>query len=151
MFHLSYQIENRFIHLGFNEHHGNSRRISNNLMSQFGIAITIKYLVSLVFRNISFILLLLSAFWNLVDLYYCYSLISVIICPLKLWMPLIAIYLRHKCSNLAYADFERFIDMSKFENNNTNQLNYEKQQLLDEKQAKSFLGSSNQRKSTKNS
>lgn len=130
MFHLSYQIENRFIHLEFSK----QQNESSTSCSPFG-------LVKFVIDNLSFIVLLLVAAWNLRDIYLFYSWVSILFNPLKLWMPLIAIYLRYKCVHLTAADFERFIDSSKLRSANS-QRNHETQQLLNEAQANQFFDSS---------
>lgn len=144
MFHLSYQIEHRFIHLDFSPNIKN--RLTNTRICTESKSIVlipfrlVKYLVLATLRNISFILLWFSAIWNLKDLFLCYSYIAILICPLKLWMPLVAVYLRHKCANLTVADFDRFIDTSKLRSAAAS-LNHGDQILLDDQEAKRLLNS----------
>lgn len=106
MFHLSYQIEHRFLHLDSNSN--NERRCSSSTKTSLAVCLFKKSAMAIL-RNISFIILLLHAASNLIDIYKFYSWPAILICPLKLWSPLIAIYLRHKCVRLSVGDFERFV------------------------------------------
>lgn len=105
MFHLSYQIEKRFVNMNKEE---SSIKITNCW--------------KLITQNFTFIILVLHCLLNIYDFYRSYSFVSAVLCPFKTWLLLIAFYLRHKCSNLSLSDFNKFIDTSKFNSvNKTNE------------------------------
>lgn len=126
MLHLSYQIERRFLKLTsqddiINSHQTNAYDSQSSLIHTVGSLSRLKrflYIKSYVIfhktiENISFLVLIATSLFQIKDLYLAYSIISVILCPLKTWLLVLAIYLRHKCINLTVNDFEKFIDNSK--------------------------------------
>lgn len=109
MFHLSYQVEKRFVHLDYTPTPVKS--VSLNQPLNLAIRVVRAGIVAFA-QNLSFVVLTAHVAWNLIDLYKFYSLVAILVCPLKLWMPLAGVYLRHKCSRLTAADFERYIETS---------------------------------------
>lgn len=111
MFHLSYQVEKRFVHLDYTPTPVSKSNVSLSQPLSLAIRVVRASMLALA-QNLSFVVLTAHVAWNLIDLYKFYSIVAILVCPLKLWMPLVGVYLRHKCSRLTAADFERYIETS---------------------------------------
>ena len=70
--------------------------------------------ICLVVDNLAFALLLFVGLFQMYDLYLSYSVLAIVVCPIKTWMLIMAIYLRYKATHLTTNDFNKFIDTSKF-------------------------------------
>ena len=121
MFHLAYQIEDRFLKLPFkddsksnNEHEQLSQSTNPAIekKSKLNIFSLLYKTLLFIIRNFSFIFLVLNCATSLLDLYYTYSMISVILSPYKAWFLVLAFYLRYKCSRLNSSDFYKFVEKS---------------------------------------
>ncbi len=121
MFHLSYQIESRFLSIPFSDDESNEPLVQQstpsttikNQSSKFRFASLLTLTFRYIAQNFTFIILVLNALSSILDLYLCYSLVSVILSPLKTWFLLVAFYLRYKCSRLGLGDFNKFIDTTR--------------------------------------
>lgn len=107
---LSNQIENRFGQLGLNPmtSAGGSMPLRQSNRRKL-----VGQMLSLVYENVFFVLLVLGTFSYVKDLYLTYSFMAVLVCPIKTWALAVAVYLKCACATLSRKDFEKFIDMSR--------------------------------------
>jgi hypothetical protein len=125
MLHLSYQIESRFLNIPFIEDDSNeplfeqSSSTGNNIKSNTNASLC-KRIFRYITQNFTFIILVLNAMSSILDLYLCYSLVSVISSPVKTWFLIIAFFLRYKCLRLGQSDFNKFIDISSLKTTRSN-------------------------------
>lgn len=112
--HLSFKVESRFLSSvpsnqeeseSFLSNEGNERR---RLRSSESVSL-FKKIFNFILANALLAWLVFNCAWSMVDLAYCYSLISAIICPLKTWSLFIAIYLHYRAATLSMADLKRFV------------------------------------------
>ena len=119
MLHLSYQIECRFLAMPLSDDSNEAfiltQQQKKSTMNKFelSLAYVLKFSFSYLCENFFFILLVINCISQIYDLYLCYSLVSIILCPLKTWSLVLAFYLRYKCKSLTVNDFYLCIDTSK--------------------------------------
>jgi len=93
IFDLSYKIEISYQNY-FSETNLNNFKLS------------LSYLLKLLWRDSLFFLLTILLFFQIYDIYASYSLISILICPLKTWNLFFVIYLRYfRLSNVKLREF----------------------------------------------
>ncbi len=109
IFHLSFQIETRFLTINFqpSEIESSNLSVKASLFNSFKLCI--KSLFSSIWANFSFAIMVSFCFVQMYDFYLSYSTYALILCPLKTWMLIASIYLRNKCANLNANDFEKFL------------------------------------------
>jgi hypothetical protein len=105
IFHLSFQIETRFLTINFHQ----ESETSSNLSPQNSFKLYIKKFLPSLWANFSFLFLVSFCLLQMYDFYLSYSFYAIIFCPLKTWMLIVSIYLRNKCANLNANDFEKFL------------------------------------------
>ena len=90
-----------------NEELNFTHNINNRLQS---IKVLIKISFNYLWKNILFLIFICINLFQIYDLYLSYKLLSILICPIKTWSMLLAIYLRYKVIHLNKNDFNKFID-----------------------------------------
>ena len=118
---LSYQIETRFIHMTFSDESKNVNTGTSsmqNIQKSIGASIKlVSYLIVInLWKDLSFLLLVLNTLLQIYDFYLSYSLLAVIFNPFKTWLLVLAFILRYKCTHLNLNDFEKFVNESKSNN-----------------------------------
>ena len=68
-----------------------------------------KRMLSKLWGNFFFIILVIHSLLCMIELYYTYSLVAVVLCPFKTWNLMFACYLKYKCMSMKSDDFEIFI------------------------------------------
>ncbi len=117
LLHLSYQLENRLFEVRKNSADNRNRTLlANNKTSLNDLIKSLFDLINYLINNMSFIILILNCFSQIWDLYLCYSIISVLICPLKTWSLILALYLRFKCKKLTMNEFRKFASIRNYSN-----------------------------------
>lgn len=119
MFDWSYKIEKCFQNFNFNDEQSTTNTIipfNNSYLFVFkklysskkskDFILSLRYLITLIWNDCLFFLLIILALFQIYDIYASYSIISILICPLKTWNLLFVIYFRlFKLSNLKPNDF----------------------------------------------
>jgi hypothetical protein len=119
MFDWSYKIEKCFQNFNFNDEKSTTNTIipfNNSYLFVFKklysskkskeFILSLRYLITLIWNDCLFFLLIILALFQIYDIYASYSIISILICPLKTWNLLFVIYFRlFKLSNLKPNDF----------------------------------------------
>ena len=119
MFDWSYKIEKCFQNFNFNDEQSTTNTIipfNNSYLFVFKklysskkskeFILSLRYLITLIWNDCLFFLLIILALFQIYDIYASYSIISILICPLKTWNLLFVIYFRlFKLSNLKPNDF----------------------------------------------
>jgi hypothetical protein len=119
MFDWSNKIEKCFQNFNFNDEKSTTNTIipsNNSYLFVFKklysskkskeFILSLRYLLTLIWNDCLFFLLIVLALFQIYDIYASYSVISILICPLKTWNLLFVIYFRlFKLSNLKPNDF----------------------------------------------
>ena len=129
IYHLAYIIELKYLSLNtYEDSHtsspsrlnqsnssNNFKQFLNSLKQCFSCKLSpkvpCKTILNFLWKHSLLIFLSVSTFLQIYDLCLCYSLISILICPLKTWNLIIAFFLIFVCNNLNSNNF--FIEVTK--------------------------------------
>jgi hypothetical protein len=113
--HLSNLIEQRFMNIQ-NGDKGFSFGFSSLPSMRQKFKYVFLYILMGFWNNISFLVVIVTSYMQINDLYLSYEIVAVLICPIKTWLLILAFYLNYKCSHLSVNDFSNILNVNSSKN-----------------------------------